>query len=256
VKRLEFYGGLFADYRIVLFENDSSDRTRECAKQWSNTNKKVNLIECEGIEDCKYKSREQYGNGILSHERINRMKWAREQYLNVVKTKYNEYDYMMVYDFDLDGNMCIDGLFETLAFPEWDAVFCNGRNPVPGTFGLKTFVYDGSPFVECDEPFKYNIMTGGKMDLVNGYLNMLRIAIKVDNSKKYFIKVNSAFNGVGIYKINASLLNASYVNGPSFLCEHTILHYTMNTNRMYISKNWIGYFPLQGPKGNQIVNFF
>src|SRR5271155_1902253 len=39
-KRLEFIGDQFNDYRIVCFENDSEDNTRELLKQWNNDNSK------------------------------------------------------------------------------------------------------------------------------------------------------------------------------------------------------------------------
>lgn len=255
-KRLEMYGSLFKDYRIVLFENDSSDNTRRLADQWTHVNNRVILLSCPGVQDCKFNLKTQYQDGLSSNKRITRMKWARQQYLDFVKAHYANYDYMMVYDFDLDGNMCLDGFFQVLAnSADWDAVFCNGRNPIPGTFGFKTFVYDGLPFVECDESFDYYITHRSKLDLWNGYLNMIKIAMKVDHSNKPFIRVRSAFNGVGLYKMSA-IMHASYTDGPDFICEHTNLHYNMKSDRLYISKNWIGYFPLQGPKGNQIVNFF
>jgi FkbM family methyltransferase len=76
----------------------------------------------------------------------------RQEYLNYLLYNLNHYDYMLVIDFDLDGNVNIDGLFDSLNKSDWGGIFCNGQAPIYGTLGFKTITYDSlaNVFVEDD----------------------------------------------------------------------------------------------------------
>ena len=45
-KKLEHIGRLFKKYKIILFENDSSDNSRMILKSWEKINKNVTLLKC------------------------------------------------------------------------------------------------------------------------------------------------------------------------------------------------------------------
>ena len=44
----------FENYNIIIYENDSKDRTRELLREWAQRDKKVKLMDCceEGNCDC------------------------------------------------------------------------------------------------------------------------------------------------------------------------------------------------------------
>lgn len=239
--RFEYIGSHFKDYKIVLFENDSSDNTRDLLTQWSNENSNVVLLDCceMGSCDCKLKQKSGYSMGSYSLQRLAKMARFRQEYLNFVNQKCADYDYMLVVDFDLDGNADINGLFDSLAKDDWGAIFCNGRTSIPGCFGLITVPYDSLAYI--DENSSYDNITVSTFNLFHNNMSMEMLV-----NTSHFGRVKSAFNGYGLYKINV-LKNCSYI-GDDNLCEHINLAKCINDKgeKMFINNKWLGYFNRQG----------
>jgi hypothetical protein len=168
----------------------------------------------------------------------------REQYLDYVKNNLSDYDYMLVVDFDLQGNSSIDGLFHSIANENWDAIFINGKTGAYGFFGLVIFTYDGLAFIDIDSDFDV---------LGNSYTttlkNVLNMTCKLKNRYDLY-PCKSAFNGYGLYKINSLIkYKASYIGDQ--LCEHSNLtkNIVQNNGKIFINPLWYGYFNIQGPGG-------
>jgi hypothetical protein len=241
-QRLEYIGNKFKNYKIIIFENDSNDDSRNLFKQWENYNKNVILLNCHviGNYDCKLNNKEGYDYGTISKNRFLKMAFYREQYLNYIRENYFNYDYMLVYDFDLDGNININGLYDTLAHDDWSAVFVNGKIPCFLTFGFIDINADviASLFMEDDyDSIKYDLF------------NLLNILYKLQYNRfnNHFIQVKSAFSGCGIYKIK-DVLDCSYI-GDNNICEHINLAKCLyNKNKkLYINYFWEFNFNIQGP---------
>src|SRR5579871_122484 len=113
IPKIEFLGNLFKSYKVVIFENDSCDGTRELIKSWQQRNPNVILLECP-VKDCKLNETVMYELGILSKSRIDKMAGFRNQYLNYVKQNCRSYDYMLVMDLDFEGSIAYDGLLHSL----------------------------------------------------------------------------------------------------------------------------------------------
>lgn len=77
---LEDLGGLFARYKIVLFENDSRDSSRSLFEAWASENPEVDLLTCcrLGSCPCHLKERKLYDYGWDSVDRIDRMRFYRQ----------------------------------------------------------------------------------------------------------------------------------------------------------------------------------
>ena len=240
IKKLEFIGEHFKDYKIVIFENDSSDNTRNLIKEYSMKNNKIILLNCIhlGSEECILKNKIGYEYGITSKNRINKMAQYREEYLNYVKKNLLDYDYMLVCDLDLGGNHCIDGLFTSIAKSNWDAIYINGRTTYWGMYGLLTIPYDSMAYINCESDYVNN------SDLLTLIFNYSSMNNDINNSDEFY-EVKSAFNGYGLYKIS-SIKNASYI-GDS-ICEHNNLAKNIydNCGYQYINKYWVGIFNIQG----------
>ncbi len=239
--RLEYICSKFDEYRIVLFENDSSDNSRELLSDWTKINKNVILLECCGLGSCicSLKTKTGYEYGGMSRERLSRMAMYREQYLNFVNLYFKNFDYMLVMDFDLDGCININGLFDSIAKEDWGAIFCNGRVSVPGTFGLKTIQYDSLAMLFMEDDYKPKSFKTGD------HLSKL-IKSEYNGYNSHFYQVKSAFNGYGIYKIK-SLDGCSYISDPN-LCEHINLAKCLydKGEKMFVNYYWDGYFNRQG----------
>lgn len=230
IKLLLESGSYYKDYRVILFENDSTDRSREIIKEWSNKNAKIELIECE-VPNCQYKKKREIG---LSRSRQDNMVFYRNKCLDYIKQKYSDYEYLLIVDLDMVGYYSIEGLIHSMSFDDWDAIFVNGRKPYELLNGFTTYMYDSLAFVDHNENIKTRYQTLSDM------LTQIKSSWKMNFiSGNQLHKVKSAFNGSGLYKMS-SILPFQYVKDWS--CEHIGLHDQMIENgydKLYINPNWI-----------------
>lgn len=235
--KIEELGSYFKDYKIIIFENDSSDNTRDLVKEWEKENSKVHLIKCVNNKECIFKNKKGYDYGQISKKRILKMGYYREQYLDIVKK--SDFEYMLVIDIDLDLTYFHNNSFLNILAKNtnWDAVAINCRANVPGTMGFMTIPYDAIAF-SLDKNI-YNELENVSKKMITNFLNLY----KVYNSNDEFVKVGSAFNGVCIYKTD-SIRNSTYLNNGEIMCEHLIFH--KNIEHFYAAPNWIMYQAKQG----------
>ena len=149
-------GSYYEDYRVVIFENDSTDRSREIIKDWTQKNTKIELIECEEVPNCQYKKERFFG---LSRKRQDDMVFYRNKCLNYIKEKYSDYDYLLMVDLDMEGYYSIEGLIHSMSFDEWDAIFVNGRKPCLLLSGLVSQMYASLAFEDDTEDIEKRYQT-------------------------------------------------------------------------------------------------
>ena len=243
--RLEYIGSQFEEYKIVMFENDSFDNSRELIGDWTHTNNNVILLECCDLGNCycELKNKTGYEYGTFSKERLSKMALYRQQYLNFVNKYFKHFDYMLVMDFDLDGCINVNGLFDSIAKEDWGAIFCNGRVSLPSTFGLKTIPYDSMAVLFMED--NYNIKSYGFVEILNKSLKM-----EYSGYDSHFYQVKSAFNGYGLYKVK-SLEGCSYISNNNTnmnACEHINLAKCLHNKdeKIFINYYWDAYFNRQG----------
>lgn len=241
-KRIEKISDQFKDYNIIIFENDSKDNSRKLLKKWAKENPKVHLIKCKNNPDCKFNVKEGYSIGFNKKNRIDNMTMYRNMYMKCIwkNKKYYQKDFLMVIDFDLVGGISINGLHYSMAkSSKWDGISINGLMFIP-PLGIRARTYDGMAFRH-----KWNKTQNS---LIDRYILMNKL---ISKSKRNFIKVASSFNGLAIYHMDA-VRNLYYsVPEKPYLCEHIGLHKSMYNNgysRFYISKKFIIYAGIQGPK--------
>ena len=233
---IEGWGTRFAQYRVVAFENDSEDDTREVLRHWARNNNRVVLLECPAVSECRFSEKRGYTLGQFSHSRIQKMGNYRERYLNAVRN--SDFEFTMVIDIDIDlPGVPIEGMYHALSkTDDWDAIFHNGRVAIPGTWGTLTIPYDAMAFEAEGDMSKITGFVAWKM--LRNYWRLRRVYASGD-----FVRVQSAFNGLALYRTSA-LRNASYKNDGSVICEHNVLHARM-TNK-FACAPWIGYHLKQG----------
>ena len=220
IEKIMIFTEGFKDYRIVLFENDSGDRTREYLKRWEGSDKRVKLLDCceEGSCECKLKMvdlKSTYGN---TYNRISKMAQLRNRCLEYVKKQYMDYDYMLVADADIGGGVYKEGYQTCFANDDWDAIFARGTRPFPFMFGRINAMYDGLSFRDKDG--------NGNFFILQGVYNR-RVGSDM-------VPVRSAFNGAGIYRIK-SIKGAKYDSKMG--CEH--IDFNSNFKRLYANPSFI-----------------
>lgn len=231
MEKIVSLGTDFKNYRIVIFENDSSDKTRDRLTEWTKKNPNIILMECPGHRDCKLKMPhpKTTSKDLNMNDRMVKMAGLRNKYLDYVKANFSHYDYMVVYDLDSRGGVYLDGYRSVFSkINDWDSVYATGLKPVPVLFGKINVVYDVIAFVE-----KGNAPMKNKNDVFSHFYKYQKVAKKsaIDDEP---IRVSSAFNGLGIYKMQ-SVLKAKYDSNT--ICEH--IDFNRSFSNQFISPSLI-----------------
>lgn len=106
ILRLNRIGKLFKDYKIYIYENDSSDNTVEILSKY----KSEKLLFENGLRvDKDY--REDLDNGVdpFHYQRCRILSECRNEYMNYVKNNSN-FDYVCIVDLDILGGWSYDGV--------------------------------------------------------------------------------------------------------------------------------------------------
>jgi hypothetical protein len=250
-KQLEDIGKLFKEYKIIVFENDSNDNSRDLLKNWTKENKNIILLDCcdkclfplnncycdEEKYNCKLRHKKGYDIGVVSSSRVHMMKNHRNKCLEYIKNNFSNYDYVGVFDFDIEGGILKSGIYHSIGLDNWDAIFANGRSPLP-PFSLNSSMYDS---------FAYRSENNDNESTVKKWFKMIKLKSKVGDK---LIPVKSAFNGFGIYKLNSTRDSKYKIMNSPLNCEHVGLHddmYKKGFNKMYINPNMLLFAGFQGP---------
>lgn len=225
IRRLEKVAALFKDYRIVVVENDSEDRTVDILNEWSYQNPRVKIIS------------EVLGNPRLTDEsqgRMSMMALYRNKYLSYVRENWSEFDFVIVTDLDFKQWFDPEGIKHSFSFWGFDCMSANGQDSNPGIRGF----YDLLPYYETgfseEDCF---------VERRHPYVNLV---VKKDKQRPVYVKgmpfkkIHSGFGGLAIYPTKAFLAGEQY---RDTMCDHATLAETMWANDFtehYINPSMIG----------------
>ncbi len=117
IAQLEQTGALFADYAVVVYENDSDDDTLAQLKAWSERNPRVTILS-ETLENPRWSS-------VKDPRRTRDLAYYRSQVQGRISRDFRHFDAALIVDLDLSG-WSADGLAHTFGADDWDAVGSNG----------------------------------------------------------------------------------------------------------------------------------
>lgn len=221
---------------IVIFENDSTDNTKQVLYDWKKYNNQVNLLIEDGIfNNIADDKIPESVNPFFSRKRISRMVMLRNKYLDFLDNQNIEVDYLMVVDLDVD-EICVKGVltgFHTTQ--KWDALFANGFSISPQ---FKYRYHDTYALTELGN--EENPMTEKSI-----YANELRFAFL--RAGQPLFPVYSAFGGLAIYRYEAIRgfrydLLKNEDSRVEVKCEHIALHQQMHERgygRLYINPDML-----------------
>jgi len=118
IKRVENLARCFADYRVVVFENDSDDDTKLLLARWGRGNRRV-LVTSEDLDDPVNPT-------TRCLDRAARMAFYRGRCQETVLDHCHRYDAVILLDFDVQGGFSLDGVASSFGHPGWDFVGSNG----------------------------------------------------------------------------------------------------------------------------------
>lgn len=261
---IESIAPFFKNVALVVFENDSSDGTRESFKKWSaesDINYKVDLMDCEGVVDCKFKRK--YRDDIELEDfdfssAIGEMHTYRNMAINYIQKdpKYTDYSHLLVMDIDLEVSFSPLGILHTLGVHPDHAVASSGRQPMPTSFGTLIPPYDMNAYREYNTERTIGLSNWHKLfcgisEPAERWrseceaLSPVHLIAIIWNERKLiggdFNRVNSAFNGAVLYPMDLLRTSgAQYDKGDTGQrCEHVGLHEKMSEYKdMFLNRKW------------------
>ena len=212
LKYIDECGKSFNNYFVIIYENDSTDKT-------------VDLLLKNKKENYKY---------IIEHDddprRTVRLSNGRNKILDEVKKISNDYDYLVMLDLDDANNKgtFVNSIESNFNFDNWDVLTGNQKDTYYDIWALRE---------------KNTIMNDIFRDItdINERNNILN-NLQYNNpfSKTELTEVDSAFGGIAIYKLssipNHCEYNGLYPDGEE-KCEHVDFHKCIKENggKIYIN---------------------
>jgi hypothetical protein len=216
----------FDDITIFLVESDSNDETVQILKNIQSTTQNFSFV----------------SKGKLSKilpNRIERIAFCRNVYVDFIRNNYKKYLWGYVAVADLDGmnfkinKQGIDSCFKVNK--KWDGLMANQPYGYYDIYALRArgwveydcFLELSKVKKESTPPkaSKYNLLSFFKLF---NYYDKLRKKIIFDkmirlNQNRGLIKVDSAFGGFAIYKVDV-FFDSDYQLSDSFSSEHVSFH--------------------------------
>jgi len=197
IRNIEKLGGSFKDYHVIIYENNSTDRTPEILKNWAHKNKHVSLFS----EKLSQEDFNRMEARCLSYDgkpsRMELIARARNIVLHHARaSKFAGYRYLLMADLDFQGKWPIAEIVRTVGTNRpWDCVSANGIDP-DGHY------YDNYALRDERHPI------GPELIGASWWSQEAPWRIKL-SKKRGWHPVYSAFGGLAIYK-RAAILTSSY----------------------------------------------
>ncbi len=198
IERIERLASRFANYRVILYENDSTDETKPLLVRWANSNPRVIVT----MEDCH----DPANPTTRCLARAERMARYRERCQALVLEHCKDFDATIVLDLDVAGGWSEDGVANSFGQRDWDFI---------GTNGL----------IYRREGLRINALR--QYDMWALRLDERLTPIPTAQASRYvyhrgepLVPVTSCFGGMGIYRMDA------YRQGRygAADCEHAVFH--------------------------------
>jgi hypothetical protein len=181
----------FKECQIIVFENDSVDRTKTILKDWSSKSPNVH-INCENLGTRTIPQSSPTGvNKYYSKHRISRMVEYRNYYLDKLEKLNFEPDYVLIVDLDV-SKIYLEGIFHSFGIlDKWDVVTANG--------------YSISPKMRFRYHDSYALVELGDEKIPQTQESILKASNKWSalSTSESLLPVYSAYGGLSIYRYEA-----------------------------------------------------
>ncbi len=224
IETLKKIGRYFKDSEILIFENDSTDGTSNRLLNY-NSNGIINLIQERDLDK-------------IFPLRTQRLSYARNQLISLAENF--DYDYYCTVDLDgiLGEDFNINGFFSCFKYlNSWDAVF-----PINHGIYYDVWAFRHEELWPYDYQREMNFINPqlGDNNILDFYVSRLQ-KLNFHNLKGW-LRVKSAFGGMGIYKSHL-MSNGNYfgLSNSTEVCEHTVFHESLIKTgaNLYINPEFI-----------------
>lgn len=222
---------------ISVVDSDSTDGTKEYCSKLYEENLMSNFIEIDHLED-EYNSR------------IERLSISRNKGLQCVKTNSDLPVIYIPMDMDLD----LFGLLSTIELENLIKSFAKNKE-IDGLFPFSTpFYYDIFALRAKNWVKGNNILTARNLkdkvkvfSFIFNYFLIFNVQKNIDTFTEEYISVQSAFGGMGLYKITESNLEKIKYDINKTNIDYFSEHIAFNNyfKKLYISRDWNFPSPLE-----------
>lgn len=239
IPTIEKLGNCFADYQVVIFENNSKDKTKEILLTWQDKNNKVKAI-CNDFDESSYNDIPKEDCYYLPNSRRRIQKYVdyRNLYMEYLDKEDIKADYVIIVDFDV-AKIDIPGVLTSFgSILEWDVITANGFSLSPK---LKRRYHD--TYALCEYGHENIPQTIPEIIAYRDIFAPLRKGMP-------FIRVYSAYGGLAIYKRDIlrgkryRIINNDF-EGVEVHCEHFSLFKALadsGFDKVYINPNMEVYY--------------
>jgi len=201
ILRIKETAKIFKDHHIYMYENDSTDATKEIINEYVDQDL---TFQSETREDSNYVEILQRGEDRSQFNRCCALSKCRNKYIDFLEKSDRKFDYVAVIDLDLWGGWSYDGIAHSinwLNLPEVGGVTAHG---VLSDYHNNKSVEEVHPdhWLMFDSWSWRSYDTKGIFPTSVAQYNY----IKLDTSSTPIL-VDSNFNGLGIYKSECVLGN-------------------------------------------------
>jgi hypothetical protein len=247
IAKIERVRKYFKESLVIVIENDSIDQTKNILRDWEiNAENVVVISEDTHTKTIPDKNEKNPFPGASKY-RIEKMCFYRNKYMDYLASIDIEYDYLMIFDIDVD-DFNEQGIISAIvnAPSDWTALFANGVRYLNFLKNIQIGYYDGYPLILYHE-------NTDKIILHKNFKEISEDITKITKQlkRKKYIKCVSAFGGIGIYKYQYIKNNRYYIisNNRScifeVLCEHISLNYALykeSNDTSYITNEMIVFY--------------
>jgi glycosyltransferase involved in cell wall biosynthesis len=202
------------EYKIIIFENDSQDNTREILDSLKKDNSNIITI---------YETHNRPQFGPVQHtERTMALAEYRNTLKEYVKTHLSDYDFVVVSDMDFIDFSDL-GCYNSFG---WFSTHNNTIDAIAGNaFEYKNVTLANQKSLWNYDSWAFRYTWWNQLPILDSmtYSGMLWFGFFIMPVGSPIIPVNSAFGGMTIYKIN-SFIQGTY---DGFDCEHVCFHYDL-----------------------------
>jgi hypothetical protein len=228
IRDAETIGAAFAAYEVLIVENDSHDHTRDLLLQWRKRNPRVTVLGCgHNASECRLQLPRTV-NHFSTQSRIAKMVYLRNLYMDALQeSRFDDTDYVAVWDFDIGGTFFLEGIFHTIAFLQNRRIDSMAAN-----------AYNTSIFPSLADPFaQINVGQGYVYEFHHLHCIPQSLRHPIPQVGDDPIRVWSAFGGFVIYKLQAiRKLRYRVSFRKRIVCEHVAFHAPL---RHYINPSMV-----------------
>lgn len=196
IRSIQNIGEHFADYHVIIYENNSTDKTVEKFQEWAKRSPKVTFLTSMWDEEDFYVEEEGIKRRLY---RTEVLAYARNAVIDeVLQPKFDDYEYMLMADLDFAKPWCLEGIMSSFEYEgEWDVITANGL--------VRGGQYaDWYALRDDEHPFGPEIYGPRWWNMIGNWRNNGKPALNGS-----LTPVISAFGGLGIYK-RASIVGCRY----------------------------------------------